>query len=152
MTPTCMSTAYCHITIPSLLDVFRKLQLLFFLAQISLLNQCLPQTDAFLKGAISIIPDLPSRYEDRERAIAITSCHNEDRLVGYILELLSFLVLVPGHPEHGPFYILQGLSNALPLFAWQPYSGWWCWCWRCWVHMSDRLWLLTWYRSWWWWW
>ena len=125
MTPTYMYTAYCHITIPSLLDVFRKLQLLSFLAQISLLNQCLPQTDTFLKSAISIIPELPSRYEDRDGK----SYHNEDRLVGYILELLSFLVLVPGHPEHGPFYIIQGLSNALPLFAWPSYSGW-CRCWR----------------------
>ena len=98
--------------------MFRKLQLLSLCAQLSLVNQCLPQTDTFLKAAISIIPDMPSRYE-----IDGKSYHYEDRLVGYILELLSFLVIVPGHPEHGPFYIIQGLSNALPLFAWPPHSG-----------------------------
>jgi len=27
--------------------------------------------------------------------------------------------IVPGHPAHGPFYIVQGLINAIPRFAWQ---------------------------------
>ena len=27
--------------------------------------------------------------------------------------LCSFLVVVPGHPEHGPFYLVTGLLNVL---------------------------------------
>jgi len=33
------------------------------------------------------------------------------------------LVVVPGHPEHGPFYIIQGLLNALPRYSWQTHTG-----------------------------
>ena len=35
--------------------------------------------------------------------------------------MISNLVLI-GHPEHGPFYIVQGLRNALPRYQWQAYS------------------------------
>ncbi len=55
--------AYCHITIPSLTDAFRKLELLLQCAQISLVNTCLPQTDTFLKAAITILPEMPTHYE-----------------------------------------------------------------------------------------
>ena len=55
--------AYCHITIPSLSDAFRKLELLLQCAQISLVNTCLPQTDTFLKAAITILPEMPAYYE-----------------------------------------------------------------------------------------
>ena len=55
--------AYCHITIPSIGDVYRKLQLLLLCAQVSLLNQCLPQTDTFLKAAISLVPDVAATEE-----------------------------------------------------------------------------------------
>lgn len=43
----------------------------------------------------------------------------EARLTAYLLSLLSFLVLLPGHPELGPFYIVRGLINAIPRFAWK---------------------------------
>ena len=32
-------------------------------------------------------------------------------------------MLVPGHPDHGPFYIVQGLLNAIPKFPWQNNTG-----------------------------
>jgi len=31
--------------------------------------------------------------------------------------------VVPGHPNHGPFYLVQGLLNALPRFEWDKVSG-----------------------------
>jgi hypothetical protein len=33
--------------------------------------------------------------------------------------LFRFLPSPSGHPEHGPFYIVQGLRNALPRYQWQ---------------------------------
>lgn len=107
--------AYCHITTPSINAVYRKLQLLLHCAEVALLNQCLPQTDVFLKAAISLIPEVPPYEElDNKRV------HTEEKLCNYLLSLLSTLVVVPGHPEHGPFYIVQGLFNALPRYPWQP--------------------------------
>lgn len=83
--------AYCHITIPSLSDAFRKLELLLVCAQVSLINMCLPQTDTFLKAAITILPEMPSHFEvDGKRT------HYEDRLAAYLQTLLATLVVVPG--------------------------------------------------------
>jgi hypothetical protein len=83
--------AYCHITIPSVSDPFRKLELLLLCAQVALTNTCLPQTDTFLKAAITIIPEMPSHYEvDGKR------CHYEEKLATYLLALLSTLVVTPG--------------------------------------------------------
>jgi len=110
--------AFCHITTPSIGDVSRKLQLLLHCANVALLNQCLPQTDTFLKAAISLVPDVPP-YEDVDGK----RVHTEDRLCSFVRSLLSTLVIAPGHPDHGPFYIVQGLLNALPKYPWQQSTG-----------------------------
>ena len=109
--------AFCHITTPSIQDVPRKLELLLYCAQCALLNQCLPQTDTFLKAAISLIPDVPTHEEVDGKKI-----HTEEKMSVYLRSLLSTLVVAPGHPEHGPFYIVQGLLNALPRYPWQPHT------------------------------
>jgi hypothetical protein len=106
--------AYCHITIPSIANAFRKLELLLHCAEVSLLNQCLPQTDTFLKAAISLIPELPTHTEVEGKRV-----HTEEKLVTTLQSMLSVLVVAPGHPEHGPFYIVQGLLTALPRYPWQ---------------------------------
>ena len=36
----------------------------------------------------------------------------EPDMVYYIQSFTSFLLLFPGHPEHGPFYLVNGLLNA----------------------------------------
>lgn len=49
--------------------------------------------------------------------------HTEEKLAELLRELLSTLVVAPGHPEHGPFYVVHGLLNAIPLYQWQPGTG-----------------------------
>ena len=51
--------AYCHITAPSVSDLYTRFSLLIACAEAALYNCCLPQTDTFLKAAISLLPDLP---------------------------------------------------------------------------------------------
>lgn len=51
--------AYCHITVPSVHDLFIRCDLLIQCAECAMVNGCLPQTDTFLKAAISILPELP---------------------------------------------------------------------------------------------
>lgn len=42
----------------------------------------------------------------------------------FVKQVVSSLVVVPGHPDHGPFYLVLGLLNALPKYAhWQPHTG-----------------------------
>ena len=108
--------AFCHITIASIQDATRKLSLLLLSAQISMLNSCLPQTDTFLKAAISLIPEVRPWSSD---VIDGKKVHTEVLLASFIRNLLSTLVLVPGHPDHGPFYIVSGLLNAMPKYQWQ---------------------------------
>lgn len=111
--------AYSHITIPSITDVPRKLSLLLHCANVALLNQCLPQTDTFLKQAVGLIPEMPLTEEiDGGKRV-----HTEEKLACFVKSLLSFMVVAPGHPDHGPFYIVQGLLNALPKYQWQPTTG-----------------------------
>ena len=110
--------AFCHITIPSIRSVSRKLELLLHCSNCALLNQCLPQTDTFLKAAITLIPEMPPNEEFEGKRV-----HTEQRLAQYLSSLLSTLVLVPGHPDHGPFYIVQGLLNAVPKYPWQAHTG-----------------------------
>jgi hypothetical protein len=127
--------AYCHITIPSLQDLLRRFELLLYCAQVSLLNACLPQTDTFLKAAISLLPEISTQMILLHNLTSssnggggsggmgssggVGSSNNPahiaaERLSELLLQLLGFLVIVPGHPEHGPFYVVQGLLNALP--------------------------------------
>lgn len=110
--------AFSHITTPSIGSVSVKLQLLLMSAQVSLINQCLPQTDTFLKAAISLIPEIPPHEEIEGKRV-----HSEERLATFVKALLGTLVVTPGHPEHGPFYIVQGLRNALPRYSWQSSSA-----------------------------
>ena len=105
--------AYCHITIPSIRCSCDRMTLLTHCAEVALRNQCLPQTDAFLKAAISLLPELPSPSSETDA---------EERVADMLRPLLSLLLVVPGHPEIGPFYLVQGLLGAMPLYPWSANS------------------------------
>ncbi|GFY51218.1 VPS35 endosomal protein sorting factor-like, partial [Trichonephila inaurata madagascariensis] len=105
--------AYSFITIPSLMDVFSRLDLYLISGQVALLNQCLSQADAFLKSAISLIPDSPTIIE-------VDNKHKstEPYLLSYINNLLSTLLIVPDHPEQEPLYLIRGLLNVIQGYSW----------------------------------
>ncbi len=100
--------AFCHITIPSLDDIFLKLHLLVEVAQVALVNQMTGQSEALLKAAISLVPDVPINIE-RDGKLVPT----DNLLVGFLNSFASMLLLFPGHPEHGPFHLVKGLLNVV---------------------------------------
>ena len=51
--------AYCHITIPSIDDVFARMALFKLAGEEALLNGCVPQADTFFKSVIQEIPEIP---------------------------------------------------------------------------------------------
>lgn len=105
--------AFCHITVPSIDSPVLQLRLLLLCGNVAVVNQCLPQTDTFFKAAISLLAELPPTEEvDGKRVSA------EPRLLAYLRHFASALLVVPGHPEHGPFYLLRGLLNAAQRFPW----------------------------------
>jgi len=115
--------AYCHVTAPSVGDIFRRLELMLHCGVVALANGCLPQTDTFLKAAISLVPDVPAT-EELDQSAGRKRVPGERRLADFLKKFLGLLVVVPGHPSHGPFYLVQGLLNAMPRFTgWVPASG-----------------------------
>lgn len=102
--------AFCHITIPSLDSYFARLHLLLQCGEVALVNGMVVQGEAFLKAAISIIPDIPSTMEDPVTKLIVKT---DNELVGFLLNFAAFLLYFPGHPGHGPFYLVKGLMKVV---------------------------------------
>jgi len=104
--------AYAHITIPSIMDPMRRLQLFLLAGQISLSNNLVTQAEALLKAAIAYIPDLSALEPQRKP--------NDDDVQSFILSLANTLIVAPGHPEYGPLYLVKGLINVSKEYPWAP--------------------------------
>lgn len=105
--------AYSFITIPALEEEIPRLWLYLLSAQVALLNLSLPQADSLLKAAITLIPEVPPSIEDGIRMIS-----TEPQLVEFLKSFISALVVVPGHPEQGPFYLVKGLIKVIRDYPW----------------------------------
>ena len=131
--------AYSFITIPSLTSPILKLQLYLESSQVALLNQCLSQSDAFLKSAISLIPDVQKQIEaqhasglssatlnfdgsnlSRFSTTAFSMATIEKFLSDFLLDLMSTLLIIPDNPEQGVLYLLTGVINLIEKhFQWE---------------------------------
>eukprot|EP01087_Luapelamoeba_hula_P008608 TRINITY_DN2164_c0_g1_i2.p1 TRINITY_DN2164_c0_g1~~TRINITY_DN2164_c0_g1_i2.p1 ORF type:complete len:988 (-),score=189.50 TRINITY_DN2164_c0_g1_i2:79-3021(-) len=109
--------AYNFITIPSMDDVFQRLYLYVLSGQVALLNLSLPQAEALLKAALTLTQEVPSHIEEEGRLVS-----TEDSVVSFVCYLASVLIPMPGHPEHGPFYLLKGLLQVVLNYPWLPES------------------------------
>jgi hypothetical protein len=95
--------AYSHITIPSLDDAFDRLQLFLTSAQVALINGLIGQGEGLLKAAIGLITNFSAPAD-------------EVRLADWVHHFLAFALMFPGHPESGPFMLINGLINAINEF------------------------------------
>ncbi|XP_051523753.1 VPS35 endosomal protein-sorting factor-like isoform X2 [Myxocyprinus asiaticus] len=109
--------AYSFITIPSLTSIFSRLNLYLLSGQVALANQCLSQADAFLKAAVSVLPEVPRTIsiEGKQRS-------SEPFLLDFINNFLSTLLVVPDHPEQGVLYLVRGLLNMVQDYTWEDNS------------------------------
>ncbi|AWP17343.1 putative UPF0505 protein C16orf62 -like isoform 2 [Scophthalmus maximus] len=109
--------AYSFITIPSLSSIFSRLSLYLLSGQVALANQCLSQADAFLKAAVSILPEVP-------RSISVEGKlrSSESFLLDFTNNFLAMLLVVPDHPEHGVLYLVRGLLNMVQDYTWEDNS------------------------------
>uniref|UniRef100_A0A8C1AJT9 VPS35 endosomal protein-sorting factor-like n=1 Tax=Cyprinus carpio carpio TaxID=630221 RepID=A0A8C1AJT9_CYPCA len=109
--------AYSFITIPSLTSIFSRLNLYLLSGQVALANQCLSQADAFLKTAVSLLPEVPRTIsiEGKQRS-------SESFLLDFINNFLSTLLVVPDHPEQGVLYLVRGLLNMVQDYTWEDNS------------------------------
>ncbi|XP_031424755.1 VPS35 endosomal protein-sorting factor-like [Clupea harengus] len=110
--------AYSFITIPSLTSIFSRLNLYLLSGQVALANQCLSQADAFLKAAVSVLPEVPRNIsvEGKQRS-------SEGLLLDFINNFMATLLVVPDHPEQGVLYLVRGLLNMVQDYTWEENSN-----------------------------
>lgn len=127
--------AYAHITIPSISDPWQKLDLMTLCANVALINNCLPQMDAFLRAAIMLFPELDINSLECEDTLVVDDARsgmsssllmlpldidplsrrrlsNSD-FVGAIGSLISVLVYAPCLNDDDPFYFIKALRKAV---------------------------------------
>ncbi|KAK2169423.1 hypothetical protein LSH36_10g11082 [Paralvinella palmiformis] len=109
--------AFTYITIPSLSNIFSRLNLYLISGEVALANLCLSQADAFFKAAITLLPEVPRNIQIDGKVRG-----TEPFLVEYINNLASTLLVVPDNPDQGPLYLVRGLLNAVKNYKWDPNS------------------------------
>merc|ERR1719505_326367 len=100
-----------------MMDIFTRLKLYLLCGQVALANQAVGQADAFLRATINLLPDVPKLIEVENK-----SKSSEQYFVEYINSLLSVLLIVPDHPDHGVLYLMRGLLNVLQDYKWDENS------------------------------
>lgn len=94
--------AFCHATIPSILNPVERGLCYAQLAVLAMSIGKLPQADGLFKATVQCIADCVSESEERTLELVKTAC--------------SSLVLAPGQPSG--FYLVRGLANAINKRQW----------------------------------
>lgn len=108
--------AFCHVTVPSIENIFMRMRLFLLGGQVALQNQCIPQADTMFKEVIKLLPTVPPTLTENRKKKS-----SESRMKDIICTLLSCLVVAPGHPDpaKGPFYLVKQLLQAIRHSQWQ---------------------------------
>ncbi|KAH9322310.1 hypothetical protein KI387_016949, partial [Taxus chinensis] len=108
-TKACVS--FNEVTIPSIRSILKRLNLFLETAEVALQNALLSHTEGLLKTAITCLQEIQSIDELRDGDL-------EEGIVAFIQKLSAFLIVVPGHPTLGAFFILKGLLTLLDSQLW----------------------------------
>jgi hypothetical protein len=106
--------AYAYITIPCMEDIFGRLNLYLLSGSVAMMNNSMPQAEGFLKAAITLVQEVPIVIEVDGQAKS-----TEEQLLNFLQNFVSLLVVLPGHPEHGPFYLTKGLLKVVKDYTWE---------------------------------
>jgi len=109
--------AFCFITIPSMEEVAARVRLYIMSGQVALINNCLPQAEALISTAVELMNDFPATRESEGK-----SQSTEAEFYQLAQELMSLLIVHPGHPELGAFNCIDALTRAIDGYAWEQNS------------------------------
>ncbi|XP_078691604.1 VPS35 endosomal protein-sorting factor-like isoform X2 [Branchiostoma floridae x Branchiostoma belcheri] len=109
--------AYSFITIPSINNIFSRLNLYLVSGQVAMVNGALTQGDAFFKAAIGLLPEVPRTIQVDGKVRS-----TEPLLAEYINNFVSNLLVVPDNPDQGVLYLIRGLLNVLQNYTWEDNS------------------------------
>lgn len=115
--------AYAHITIPSITNVFHRLELLVLCAKAALCGNCLPQMEAFIKSAIMAVAeldygqalhDIESDATSDSVGSTVVSVVDEGRdpVLAMFQDLIRVIAYAPSLVDDEPFYFVDALQKA----------------------------------------
>jgi hypothetical protein len=84
--------AYAHITIPTLENIDKQVNLFFLTAQVALLNGLIGETDSVLRQALV---QLDENFDESKEGL--------DKVAKTLVRILGFLTIVPSNPEDNFF-------------------------------------------------
>jgi len=105
--------AFVHVTVPVLSDPLRRMQLFAAEGAAAHANGCTSQADAAYRCMAQELSACAAG--DEERGVKRIT---EEQLVQFVLGVLPDLVVMPGSPQLGPFYLFRGLHTALSRVEW----------------------------------
>lgn len=100
--------AYAHITIPTLEEGDKQVQLFLLAAEAALLNGLIGETDSLLKAMLSTLDE---HFEDNLPGLEKTTRR--------VLSALGFMVIVPCNPEDQFFQLAEGMIQLIKLHNWE---------------------------------
>ena len=124
--------AYCHVTIPSLADPLKRIMFFSHSGEIALANNCVGQADGLFRAAVQEIPIVASALDGEpvNSAKSLLDLYDKKTLEPEFLRSIDFmcsrLLTMPGHPQHGPIYLLRSVLNASRRVPWKPERGGLC--------------------------
>ena len=116
---------FVAVIVPAVDDPLVRLRLATVAGGAALRHSCISHADAFLRGAVQEIPELPSARAAAAAAGGITAggaagLALDASVCAQVARFVETAIAMPGHPELGPFYLVKGLLMALMRYPWSP--------------------------------
>ncbi|KAH7827557.1 uncharacterized protein MONOS_5633 [Monocercomonoides exilis] len=110
--------AFSHVTCPSVADVGDRIRLLIDSACVAFANNLIGQAEVLLRLMITQILEMPATKTIRSETV-----DTEPELVELVSEMMSLLVIAPGHPTFGAFVLIRALIKVINDYSWRPDTG-----------------------------
>ena len=95
--------AFCHITIPTVRDVWTRFRMFRLCGSIALVHSSVPQAETFFVECVKLISQMPKEIEGKYGKMH----SSRSRVATCCMALLSALIVLPGHPVKGPLHLVQ---------------------------------------------
>eukprot|EP01002_Notosolenus_urceolatus_P004682 NODE_223_length_2447_cov_13.752294_g174_i0.p1 GENE.NODE_223_length_2447_cov_13.752294_g174_i0~~NODE_223_length_2447_cov_13.752294_g174_i0.p1 ORF type:complete len:797 (-),score=259.87 NODE_223_length_2447_cov_13.752294_g174_i0:57-2447(-) len=102
--------AYTHITVPSVPDIFARLQLFALAGSVALTHNFLPQADILLRSALNTLEQVPPQLRDDLKG---TMKSTDEAFSSIVENLVNVFIVAPGHPDEGPLYLFEALFTVV---------------------------------------
>lgn len=100
-----------EITIPSMKSGIKRMHLYLETAEVAMMNALVSHAESLVKSSIACLQEIDKTEDAKNPGL-------ENEILTLIQKLCSFLIVIPGHPEQGTFYLLRSLIHVLSTELW----------------------------------